>query len=102
MSQSVPIMVVLALVFVANNFLFQSNSAALESRVEDIVNYKDDYSAQSRLRYYSHGVQQIIHNPLMGCGIGNWKIKSIDYDRENIKNYVVPFTLHNDFLEDRG
>ena len=99
MSHSVPIMAVLALVLLANNFLFQNSSVALESRVEDIANYKDDYSTQSRLRYYSHGVQQIINNPLMGCGIGNWKIKSIDYDKENIKNFIVPFTLHNDFLE---
>jgi O-antigen ligase len=98
-SHSVPIMAVLALVFLANNFLFQSNSAALETRVADIANYKDDYSTQSRLRYYSHGVQQIINNPLMGCGIGNWKLKSIDYDKENIENYVVPYNLHNDFLE---
>ena len=38
----------------------------------------------------------------MGAGIGNWKIISAYLDRENIISYVMPYNLHNDFLEVLG
>ena len=74
-------------------------SSSLENRVDTIANYSEDYSAQSRLRYYSHGLEHLINNPIIGCGIGNWKLKSIFYDKEGMSNYIVPYNLHNDFLE---
>jgi len=39
------------------------------------------------------------NNPLIGVGLGNWKIKSIEYDRLNMSSYVVPYHVHNDFLQ---
>ena len=74
-------------------------TSSLENRVDTITNYTEDYSAQSRLRYYSHGLEHLINNPIIGCGIGNWKLKSIFYDKEGMSNYIVPYNLHNDFLE---
>tara|TARA_B100000886_G_C20153390_1_gene378965 strand:- start:199 stop:585 length:387 start_codon:yes stop_codon:yes gene_type:complete len=38
-------------------------------------------------------------NPILGAGIGNWKILSIKYDAENIQNYIIPYNAHNDILE---
>ena len=38
-------------------------------------------------------------SPLIGLGLGSWKIKSVDTDKENILSYVIPYTVHNDFLE---
>ena len=31
--------------------------------------------------------------------MGNWKIYSIDLDKSNIVSYIIPYTMHNDFLE---
>jgi len=37
--------------------------------------------------------------PLLGVGIGNWKINSIDYSKDIIAEYRVPYVVHNDFLQ---
>ena len=37
--------------------------------------------------------------PVFGIGIGNWKIKSIEYSRNSIVGYTVPYHVHNDFLQ---
>jgi tetratricopeptide (TPR) repeat protein len=38
-------------------------------------------------------------NPIFGVGLGNWKLKSIDYDAKDIKGYVVPYHAHSDFIQ---
>ena len=38
-------------------------------------------------------------NPFFGVGLGNWKFKSIEYDKENIIGYVVPYHAHSDFIQ---
>ena len=38
-------------------------------------------------------------NPLFGIGVGNWKIVSIKYSKDIIKEYRVPYFAHNDFLQ---
>ena len=58
-----------------------------------------DGSISQRLNFYSEAITQIKANPILGVGIGNWKIKSIDADKENIVGYRVPYHVHNDFLE---
>ena len=42
---------------------------------------------------------QYAENPILGVGIGNWKLYSIKYEAKNMYSYVVPFFAHNDFLE---
>jgi len=74
-----------------------NNTASIQSRISTIN--EEDTSVQQRLRYYNHSIKQLISSPLFGVGMGNWKIKSIDYDKENINGYVVPYHTHNDFLE---
>lgn len=73
------------------------NSANAANRIQTI-NFEET-STNTRLRYYSYAVDEIISNPLIGVGYGNWKIVSIERDKENILSYVVPYTMHNDFLE---
>ena len=38
-------------------------------------------------------------NPFIGVGIGNWKLSSIFYDREDIDGYIVPYHAHSDFIQ---
>ena len=73
------------------------NSASILNRVSTINT--DDTSTQQRLRYYFHSLDQIKNNPILGVGMGNWKIKSVEYDKEKINGYIVPYHTHNDFLE---
>lgn len=84
-------------IFVSNLYLGSDNTASFQSRLTS-VNTKDE-STNQRVRFYKHGINHLLKNPIVGIGIGNWKLKSIEYDSENIKNYVVPYHLHNDFLQ---
>lgn len=59
----------------------------------------NDQSSNQRIRYYKAGIKQIINNPLVGVGFGNWKIEAIKYDKESAIQYMVPYHMHNDFLQ---
>ena len=59
----------------------------------------EDQSLNQRKNFYSQAATYIMSNPFFGTGIGNWKIKSIDLDKENITGYTVPYHVHNDYLE---
>ena len=88
--------------FILSSVIFQvnfrkDNSASFSKRVSTIN--KNDESTQQRLRFYRHSVDQIISNPIIGVGLGNWKIKSVDYDKNDVKDYIIPYHTHNDFLE---
>ena len=51
------------------------------------------------MRYYKQGLGHFIDNPIIGVGIGNWKLKSIDYDKKNIYGFIIPYHAHNDFIQ---
>jgi len=71
-----------------------------EKNKELITSTKDnDQSSNQRLRYYKAGIKQLISNPLLGVGFGNWKLESIKYDKEASIEYIVPYHMHNDFLQ---
>ena len=74
-----------------------NNSASIIKRASTINT--EDTSTQQRLRFYQHSFDQLLENPLIGVGLGNWKIKSIDYDKEDVVGYTIPYHTHNDFLE---
>ena len=58
-----------------------------------------DGSVNQRLRYYKQGLESFVNNPLTGLGLGNWKLKGIESDKENIIGYVIPYHAHNDFIQ---
>ena len=43
--------------------------------------------------------EQVKDHPLLGSGLGNWKIASIAYGKEHVNGYTVPYHAHNDFLQ---
>lgn len=77
--------------------LGSNNDAFVVNRIQTID--FEETSTNTRLRYYRHGFDQIVNSPFFGVGLGNWKIVSIERDKENIESYIIPYTMHNDFLE---
>jgi O-antigen ligase len=77
--------------------LGSNNDAFVVNRLQTID--FEETSTNTRLRYYSHGFNQLISSPIFGVGLGNWKIVSIERDKDNIESYIIPYTMHNDFLE---
>lgn len=90
----------IAIVSLFLSFIITFNSDNnISVAVVNTINYKNDDGNLDRLRYYSETIQGFIESPLFGNGIGNWKILSIKYDAPFMKNYIVQYHAHNDFLQ---
>lgn len=84
--------------FLSTAIIDSSDQADVSNRFASIASTNDP-SKNTRLRYYSHLIDHIIKNPILGSGLGTWKIYSIKYDKEAINNYIIPYNAHNDILE---
>ena len=79
--------------------IFSINPDEISSRISSIALTTEDDSINERLGYYSDAVKSIMEFPVFGIGIGNWKIKSIEYAGVDVNGYTVPYHTHNDFLQ---
>ena len=77
----------------------KNTSDVLVERFSTITDPGSDDSVKERLNFYSTAIESISMNPLFGIGVGNWKIVSIKYSKDIIKEYRVPYFAHNDFLQ---
>ena len=82
-----------------NQILTSDKGADAVSRAATISVSQADGSISKRLRYYEDVVTHFSSNPIFGVGIGNWKLSSIHYDREDIDGYIVPYHAHSDFIQ---
>jgi len=58
-----------------------------------------DASAKSRLTYWGNTIKISQTNPLLGIGLGNYRIESIPYEKISENDFTVSLDSHNDFLE---
>ena len=84
---------------ILNQTLISDKGADALSRAATISVSTNDGSVNQRLRYYEDVLTHITKNPVLGVGIGNWKLSSIDYDKEDIEGYIVPYHAHSDFIQ---
>ena len=89
----------LLLSLLLNNIYFSDKGADALDRASTISISTKDGSVNQRLRYYEDVLTHMIAHPFLGTGLGNWKIKSIDYDKNDIRGYVVPYHAHSDFIQ---
>ena len=82
-----------------NQTIIADKGADAISRAGTISFSTNDGSVNQRLRYYSDVLTHVKSNPIFGTGLGNWKIKSIDYDSQDIVGYIVPYHAHSDFIQ---
>lgn len=92
--------------FVISNLIFakvgdSGRYQSVGSRIGQIelTNNPTDSSAKLRLDFWKNAGGIIVENPILGVGIGNWKIKSLPYEKTLIDNSNVSSNAHNDFLE---
>ena len=79
-----------------NTQLFKNNSSL--SLIERSTNLNTS-STQQRIRFYNDALESIKKYPILGVGIGNWKLHATEYDKPYMQDYTVPYHVHNDFLE---
>lgn len=83
------------IIFTNNNV---DNTIDVEDRAISVSDFEGE-SVSNRLRFWTQSIESFKKNPILGIGIGNWKIESIKYDSDNIYSYVIPYSSHNDFIE---
>ena len=88
----------LLLAVLVNQVYLSSRGADAISRAATISISTNDGSVNQRLRYYEDVLTHLSSNPIFGVGLGNWKLKSIEYDANDILGYVVPYHAHSDFI----
>ena len=67
--------------------------------IDNTINYANDEGSTDRIRYFNQAFDAFLNNPINGVGIGNWKIYSNFYDSKYMRNYVVQYHTHNDYLQ---
>ena len=82
-----------------NQALLSDKGADALARASTISAGTNDGSVNQRLRYYEDVLTHLSSNPIFGVGLGNWKLKSIDYESKDIVGYVVPYHAHSDFIQ---
>jgi O-antigen ligase/Tfp pilus assembly protein PilF len=97
--QSGFLIIPLLMAIIVNQTLLSSKGADALSRAATISASTNDGSVNKRLRYYEDVLTHMASNPIFGVGLGNWKLKSIDYDAKDINGYVVPYHAHSDFIQ---
>ena len=55
--------------------------------------------SSSRFVYWLEAIDFIKKNPLIGGGLGNWKIHAISYEQNYRTSFICSKHVHNDFLE---
>ena len=86
----------LSVAILINQSYFSRIGADAVSRAATISLSTKDGSVNQRLRYYEDVLTHMSSNPIFGAGLGNWKLKSIDYDAKDIVGYIV-LIIYSDF-----
>lgn len=84
--------------FITNQVFKKGNGTgryeSVTNRVKQATNKKN-----VRLLYWDNALKMIKEKPLLGIGLGNWKIESIPYEKTICNNRTISNNTHNDFLE---
>lgn len=98
--RSIYLTICLCFSFLSYNLINDKNITNLISeRFATVANPQSDDSVNERVNFSLAAISSIKDNPILGIGIGNWKIKSIELNKDIIQNYRIPYFVHNDFLQ---
>ena len=59
----------------------------------------EDGSTRTRLSAWNYSFRMIRDNPLLGVGVGNWKINVLEHENKEKSGFIYLYKAHNDFLE---
>lgn len=80
--------------FFINNFSSLFNQKAINP-----ITLMADQSFNQRINYYQTALSIFKDQPLIGHGLGSWKVISLEYIDFNSKSLIVPYYVHNDILQ---
>ncbi len=106
---SVVIVLVIFSVF-SSKFLIKKSDARFEKTSEIVLSENQktdrmtsvsvkDTSFNLRLHYWDAALKMMKEKPILGCGVGNWKINALKYEYSWRYDNSNSLHMHNDFLE---
>ena len=98
-SSIIVIITILVSYFSISSIVNSDSKNIIGDRISAIQIDENDQSINERLRFYSAALTSIKNKPILGIGVGNWKIESIKYDAKYLTGYRIPLHAHNDFLQ---
>lgn len=84
----------ISVLFLINNF-----NTSLNEKTLNPLNLLDDTSYNQRIRYIDNSLELFSEKPILGHGLGSWKIESLRFQDFNSDNIIIPYYVHNDFLQ---
>lgn len=93
----------LVISIVVSNLVFEKTKnitdryTSVVNRIEQIKT--NDASAQMRLTMWGDALKLWNSSPILGIGLGNYRIESIPYESTTLDSTIVSLHAHNDFLE---
>ena len=95
------ILPIIIALFVSNRSFEKSKDNERYKSVENRITQINttDASAKARLAYWGNALKMSQANPLLGIGLGNYRIESIPYEKTTENDFTVSLDPHNDFLE---
>lgn len=97
--QTILVSLSVCLSYLTYNFLNEKNTFDLIEERFSTVTQSSDGSVSQRLTFFRIALEDIKNYPITGIGVGNWKLSSIQRANETLGGYMIPYVVHNDFLE---
>ena len=94
--KSLSVLILLIVISIFQTYLYQNSEKGVKvlSRVSNVI----DESSNYRLGLWKDGINMLLEKPILGVGLGNYKIESLRYAKERLTQYEVPYHVHNDFI----
>ncbi|OQB79911.1 MAG: O-Antigen ligase [Bacteroidetes bacterium ADurb.Bin123] len=59
----------------------------------------NDPGGGNRLNGWKRSIRVLAENPVLGVGLGNWKVATLKEENQTSENFIYQYKAHNDFLE---
>jgi len=79
--------------------LINYSSTSLNEKTLNPINILQDESFNQRTEYYSNALRLFYEKPILGHGLGSWKVESLRGESSSNDNLIIPYYVHNDFLQ---
>ena len=84
------------------NYLYPQQvrqSTSCGARLAEVANQENTSNNLRKTAWVITATDMIPNDPLLGVGIGNWKVRFLQYENSYSPHYIYMYKNHNDFLE---
>ncbi|PVX50797.1 O-antigen ligase [Balneicella halophila] len=79
--------------------MYPNRGTAFVNRIESITSTTNNSNKLRLTSWETTATQMIPKDPFLGVGVGNWKLRYLEYENSWSPTYTYMYKNHNDFLE---